>query len=147
MVVQSNEGCSIISAAASETCFQVRLVCRGGSIVPLCFWFRAPVVVVAGWRCLSVCPTPEKMLADGSAWLNPCLVAHQWDMISSVKRPEVLSPFDGVSTKSLKARYIYKYISLSMLRLLSSNAQKLKKFWKSSKSCHLGIHLKALIDY
>ena len=31
--------------------------------------------------------------------------------------------------------------------LLLSNAQKSKKLWKSSKACHVGIHLKALIEY
>ena len=38
-------------------------------------------------------------------------------------------------------------ISLSMLRLLSSKAQDLKNFfYKSSKSCHVGIHWKALSE-
>ena len=31
--------------------------------------------------------------------------------------------------------------------LLSSNAQKSKKLWKSSKTCYVGIHLKALTEY
>ena len=34
-----------------------------------------------------------------------------------------------------------------MLRLLSYKAQELKRFWKSSKSCHVGFHWKALIEY
>ena len=38
-------------------------------------------------------------------------------------------------------------LTLLMLRLLSSNAQKSKKIWKSSKPCHVGIHWKALDEY
>ena len=38
-------------------------------------------------------------------------------------------------------------LTLSMLRLLSSKAQELKMFRNSSKSCQVGIHLKALIEY
>ena len=34
-----------------------------------------------------------------------------------------------------------------MLRLLSSKAQKCKDFWKPSKHCQVGIHLKALAEY
>ena len=33
-----------------------------------------------------------------------------------------------------------------MLRLLSSEAQGCKDFWKSSKPCHIGIHLAALAE-
>ena len=38
-------------------------------------------------------------------------------------------------------------LTLSMLRLLSSNAQERKKNWKSSEPCHVGIHLIALAEY
>ena len=40
-----------------------------------------------------------------------------------------------------------KGLTLSMLRLLSPIAEKCKKFWKPSKPCHVGIHLKALAEY
>ena len=33
-----------------------------------------------------------------------------------------------------------------LLMLLSSNAQKSKKLWRSSKTCHVGIHWKALTE-
>ena len=42
---------------------------------------------------------------------------------------------------------LFIWLSLSMLRLLLSEAQELKNLWKSSKPCHLGIHWKALIAY
>ena len=34
-----------------------------------------------------------------------------------------------------------------MQSLFSSNAQKCKKLWKSSEPSHMGIHMKALIEY
>ena len=38
-------------------------------------------------------------------------------------------------------------LTLPMLRVLSSKAQGCKDFWKTSKPCHVGIHLKALAEY
>ena len=43
--------------------------------------------------------------------------------------------------------FVNSFLSLSMLRLLLSKAQKLKNLWKSSKPYHFGIHWKALIEY
>ena len=39
------------------------------------------------------------------------------------------------------------YITLPMLRLLSSKAQARNDFWKPSKPCHVGIHWKILTEY
>ena len=38
-------------------------------------------------------------------------------------------------------------LNLPMLRLLSSNAQERKYFWKPSKPCHVGIHWITLTEY
>ena len=40
-----------------------------------------------------------------------------------------------------------RLLTLMLLMLLSSNAQKSKKLWKSSKASHVGIHWKALTEY
>ena len=39
------------------------------------------------------------------------------------------------------------FLTLPMLRLLSSKAQECKILEKPLKPCHLGIHLKALAEY
>ena len=42
---------------------------------------------------------------------------------------------------------VMQFLTLPMLRLLSSKAQGCKDFWKSPKPCHVGIHWKACIEY
>ena len=39
------------------------------------------------------------------------------------------------------------FLTLPMLRLLSSKAQGRKDFWKTSKPCHVGIHWIDLVEY
>ena len=39
------------------------------------------------------------------------------------------------------------YITLPMLRLISSKARGHNDFWKPSKPCHVGIHWKAHTEY
>ena len=51
------------------------------------------------------------------------------------------------TTVSVKPWSLSVYLTLPMLRLLSSKPQGCKDFWKSSKPCHVGIHLKALAEY
>ena len=43
--------------------------------------------------------------------------------------------------------HLYFMLTLMLLMLLSSNAQKSKNLWKSSKASHVGIHWKALTEY
>ena len=43
--------------------------------------------------------------------------------------------------------YLNGIVTLPMLWLLFSKAQAHKDFWKPSKPCHVGIHLKALAEY
>ena len=38
-----------------------------------------------------------------------------------------------------------EWFTLSMLKLLSSMAEKCKRFWKPAKLCHVGIHWKSLV--
>ena len=52
-----------------------------------------------------------------------------------------------ISGKSIHDRFILVSLALPMLRLLSSNAQGCKYFWKPSKPCHVGVHWIALTEY
>ena len=50
--------------------------------------------------------------------------------------------YDDKSNSSLKGS-----LTLPMLRLFLSKAQRCKYFWKPSKPCHFGTHWKALAEY
>ena len=47
----------------------------------------------------------------------------------------------------MKVASALEWLTLPMLRLLSSEAQGCKHFWKPSLPCHIGIHWKALAEY
>ena len=48
---------------------------------------------------------------------------------------------------SLDSSTHLSYLTLPMLRLYLSKAQKHRKFWKTFKPCHVGMHWKALDEY
>ena len=46
-----------------------------------------------------------------------------------------------------RSRHVFLWLTIPMLRLLSSKAQGCKYFWKISKHCHVGIHWITLHEY
>ena len=88
----------------------------------------------------------KKVASDTYNWLK------SWSCINMAKKWQFLRfliPYENHTEHSSNLFWIYALflLTLWMLRLLSSKAEELKRFWKSSKPCHVGIHLKALAEY
>ena len=103
---------------------------------------RYEIDLIATWVSLcegsSLCINKIAIVAEFNKIYISC-----WDARSIIK----ISLRYCIVTEISILYCIMKILTLPMFRLLSSKAQGHKDFWKPSKPCLVGIHMKALAEY
>ena len=93
-----------------------------------------------------------------SRHLHSDLVVSETGQMVEVEHPDQIGSLEDnhfihlmvaadVRLQNTHTKTLSKYLTLLMLSLLLSKAQECKNLRKTSKPCHIGIHLKALAEY